>query len=139
MALRDRICWTCGALRTVGGPRCGVLCTRMIHRWKAELKRFRMIYGSIGYRPCALDPHRSEVRHWDFSSSYAFAELLRLRDTSARVVRFRADVGCRLKHNQFILPPVSDCPVDERLKEGSPLATSKGTTASTRAARSRLA
>ena len=39
----------------------------------------------------------------------------------ARVVRFRADVGCRLKHNQFILPaPVADCPVYERSKEGSP-------------------
>ena len=37
--------------------------------------------------------------------------------TSARVVRFRADVGCRLKHNQFSLPPVSDCPVDERPNE----------------------
>ena len=37
--------------------------------------------------------------------------------TSARVVRFRADVGCRLKHNQFILPPVSDCTVDERPNE----------------------
>ena len=39
------------------------------------------------------------------------------RYTSARVVRFRADVGCRLKHNQFILPPVSDCTVDERPNE----------------------
>ena len=79
--------------------------------------------------PCLLANGCSLVCVLPYSYRYGRTVQVALPDfcTTRQILEFihRADVGCRLKHTQFILPPVSDCPVDERSKEGSPLATSR--------------